>query len=35
MALDGDKDAISEIGNRLDGKARQAIDAVGTTFHVH
>jgi hypothetical protein len=36
MALDGDKDGISEIGNRLDGKARQQIDAeVGTTFHIH
>jgi hypothetical protein len=36
MALDGDLDAIHEIGNRLDGKPRQQIAAeVGTTFHVH
>jgi hypothetical protein len=28
MALAGDKDAITEIGNRLDGKPGQSIDAT-------
>jgi hypothetical protein len=28
-AIIGDKDAITEIGNRLDGKAKQAIDIAG------
>jgi hypothetical protein len=28
MALGGDKDAISEIGNRLDGKPEPSIDAT-------
>jgi hypothetical protein len=36
MALEGDLAAIIEIGNRLDGKARQQMDAeLGTTFHIH
>lgn len=35
MALKGDKDAIAEIGNRLDGKPRQEVDAaVETPFIV-
>jgi hypothetical protein len=28
-ALEGDKDAINEIGNRLDGKPAQAIEGTG------
>jgi hypothetical protein len=28
-AIDGDKDAINEIGNRLDGKPAQAIEGTG------
>jgi hypothetical protein len=36
MALDGDKDVISEIANRLDGRPRQQIDAgVQTTVRIH
>jgi hypothetical protein len=35
-ALDGDRDAIVEIGNRLDGKPRQEIAAdFDATFHIH
>ena len=33
-ALDGDKDAIAEIGNRLDGKPKQAIEGTGNGLFI-
>jgi hypothetical protein len=36
MALDGDRGAINEIGNRLDGRPRQQIDTgIATTVRIN
>lgn len=35
LALIGDKDAVAEIANRLDGKPAQSVEVNKTIHHVH